>query len=41
MVNAGCDWEDAPVVVDGTFISSRTPADLGPWLQAIIRAVGG
>src|SRR5438876_222105 len=27
MENAGCLWSDAPVVVDGTLISSRTPAD--------------
>jgi protease I len=36
MVNAGCGWEDAEVVVDGNLISSRHPGDLGPWLKAII-----
>ena len=41
MVNAGCVWEDAAVVVDGNLISSRHPGDLGPWLRAIIDALGG
>jgi protease I len=39
MVNAGCVWEDAEVVVDGNLISSRHPGDLGPWLKAIIGAL--
>jgi protease I len=39
MVNAGCDFEDAPVVVDGNLISSRHPGDLGHWLRAIIDAL--
>jgi protease I len=39
MVNAGCDWVDEETVVDGTLISARTPADLGPWMKAIIRAL--
>jgi len=39
MVNAGCDWVDEPVVVDGNLISSRHPGDLGPWLQALIGAL--
>lgn len=41
MVNAGCVWEDAEVVVDGNLISARHPGDLGPWLRAIIEALGG
>lgn len=41
MVNAGCRWEDAEVVVDGNLISSRHPGDLGPWLREIIPALGG
>lgn len=40
LVNAGMAWEDSPVVVDGNLISSRTPADLGPFLKAIIAALG-
>lgn len=39
LVNAGMVWEDSPVVVDGNLISSRTPADLGPFLKAIIAAL--
>jgi protease I len=41
LVNAGLVWEDAPVVVDGNLISSRTPADLVPFTRAIIAALGG
>ncbi|HXG44142.1 MAG TPA: type 1 glutamine amidotransferase domain-containing protein [Gemmatimonadales bacterium] len=36
LVNAGMHWEDSPVVVDGNLISSRTPADLGPFCRALI-----
>jgi putative intracellular protease/amidase len=32
-------WEDSPVVVDGNLISSRTPADLAPFCQALIAAL--
>lgn len=41
MVNAGCVWEDVEVAVDGNLISARHPGDLGPWLRAIIEALGG
>ena len=37
--NAGLQWEDSPVVVDGNLISSRTPADLPDFCRAIIRAL--
>ena len=40
MVNAGVDWVDAAVVVDGNLISSRTPDDLGPWMKALLAALG-
>ena len=40
LVNAGMIWEDSPVVVDGNLISSRTPADLGHFCRALIRALG-
>ena len=40
LVNAGMIWEDSPVVVDGNMITSRTPADLGRFCQAIIGALG-
>lgn len=39
MVNAGADWVDEECVVDGTLISARTPADLGPWMKALLRAL--
>ena len=39
LVNAGMHWEDAPVVVDGNLITSRTPADLGYFCKAIIAAL--
>jgi deglycase len=39
LVNAGLHWEDAPVVVDGNLISSRTPADLGHFMRALIAAL--
>ena len=39
MVNAGTDWVDEPTVVDGNLISARTPADLGPWMKALLAAL--
>jgi len=39
MVNAGTDWVDQATVVDGNLISARTPADLGPWMKALLRAL--
>ncbi|HZI76227.1 MAG TPA: type 1 glutamine amidotransferase domain-containing protein [Gemmatimonadales bacterium] len=39
LVNAGLNWEDSPVVVDGNLISSRTPADLGVFCKAFIAAL--
>ena len=39
MVNAGVDWVDEATVVDGTLISARTPADLGPWMKALLAAL--
>jgi protease I len=41
MVNAGVDWVDEAAVVDGNLISARTPADLGPWMKALLAALGG
>mmetsp|Transcript_22174 Transcript_22174/g.66578 ORF Transcript_22174/g.66578 Transcript_22174/m.66578 type:complete len:211 (-) Transcript_22174:25-657(-) len=37
VINAGAEWVDAPVVVDGPLISARTPNDLVPFVQALIR----
>lgn len=39
MVNAGVEWVDQPTVVDGNLISARRPADLGPWMKALIAAL--
>jgi protease I len=39
MVNAGVDWVDEATVVDGNLISARTPADLGPWMKALLEAL--
>ena len=41
MENAGVDWVDEPAVVDGNLISARTPADLGPWMKALLAALPG
>jgi protease I len=40
MENAGVDWVDDATVVDGNLISARTPDDLGPWLRALLVALG-
>lgn len=37
MVNAGATWIDAEVVVDGHVITSRTPADLPAFMQALLK----
>jgi protease I len=37
LTNAGAIWEDAPVVVDHHFISSRKPDDLPDFCAAIIK----
>ena len=34
--NAGAIWVDAPVVVDGNLVSSRTPKDLAPFARAMV-----
>ncbi len=39
MVNAGVDWVDEAAVIDGNLISARTPADLGPWMKALLDAL--
>jgi protease I len=38
--NAGAIWVNAPVVVDGNLISSRTPVDLAPFGAAMIKFLG-
>ena len=39
LVNAGADWVDQEVVVDGNLITSRGPDDLGAFCRAIIDAL--
>ncbi len=39
--NAGAIWLDEPVVVDGNLVSSRTPKDLAPFGEAMVRFLGG
>ena len=41
LVHAGAIYQDAEVVVDGNLITSRQPADLPAFLDAIIAALGG
>jgi protease I len=37
--NAGAHWVDEPVVVDGNLITSRKPADIPAFSQAIVEAL--
>ncbi len=39
VVNAGAEYVNAPVVVDGNLVSSRTPDDLPFFLPALIDAI--
>lgn len=39
MVNAGAEWQDAEVVVDGNLITSRKPDDLPAFCRAIVAAL--
>lgn len=39
MVKAGAVWVDEPCVIDGNLISARRPADMGPWIKAILHAL--
>ena len=41
VVNAGAEWVDAEVVVDGHVITSRTPKDLPAFTAAVLTALGG
>jgi len=41
LVNAGADWTDAEVVVDGNLITSRMPDDLPAFMREVIRALSG
>lgn len=37
LINAGAKWEDAEVVVDGSMVTSRTPADLPAFCREMIK----
>ena len=39
MVNAGAEWVDKEVVVDGNLITSRNPDDLDAFCSAILEAI--
>ncbi|HUE16817.1 MAG TPA: type 1 glutamine amidotransferase domain-containing protein [Planctomycetaceae bacterium] len=39
LVNAGALWEDAPLVVDRHFVSSRKPADLPEFMAGVLRVL--
>jgi protease I len=39
LVNAGAIWEDAPVVVDRHFVSSRKPDDLPDFCRALLEVL--
>lgn len=40
LINAGALWEDAPVVVDRQFVSSRKPDDLPDFCRGILQVLG-
>jgi deglycase len=39
LVNAGAIWEDAPVVIDRNFVSSRKPDDLPEFCRGILQVM--
>jgi deglycase len=39
--NAGAEWEDSEVVVDGHLVSSRRPDDLPAFMRALIEVAVG
>ena len=39
MINAGCEWLNEPLVIDGNLISSRTPVDLPVFGKAFVDAI--
>jgi protease I len=41
LVNAGGNWVDQDVVVDGSLVTSRTPDDLPVFMRAVIGVLGG
>lgn len=41
LINAGAIWEDAPVVIDRNFVSSRKPDDLPAFCLGILEVMAG
>mgnify|MGYP002624408103 CR=1 FL=1 len=41
LINAGAKWEDAPVVVDRHFVSSRKPDDLPDFCRESLKVLAG
>jgi len=39
LVNAGAIWDDAPLVVDRHFVSSRKPSDLPEFMTGVLRVL--
>lgn len=39
LINAGAIFKDAPVVVDGQFVSSRKPDDLPAFMRAVLEGL--
>jgi protease I len=39
LVNAGAIWQDAPLVVDRHFVSSRKPGDLPEFMTGVLRVL--
>ena len=39
MINAGAEWVDQEVVVDGKLVTSRTPDDLPAFMRTVIDAL--
>jgi protease I len=40
VVNAGANWTDAEVVVDGNLVTSRKPEDLPAFCRAALKVLG-
>jgi protease I len=40
LVNAGADWVDEAVVVDGHLVTSRVPDDLPVFMKAVLEVIG-
>ncbi|AJY76422.1 type 1 glutamine amidotransferase domain-containing protein [Paenibacillus beijingensis] len=41
MENAGAEWFDEAVVIDGNLVSARRPPDLPPYAKAFVEALAG